>query len=164
MSSIRDKALAAAYEADAPKREEAAKREAERKAREAEIKRQSDAFLVRAKRKLKRTLGVDASDWTVIESHPTYAVLEDPSTPEEYPLYQKLKLLVTSRNAPGKTLLIRYSPSKEYGKNRVNNIHGDGMDWHCGPLITDLLSLGRALQAHDEHTEAVNASMPDYLP
>jgi hypothetical protein len=159
MSTARQLAEAAVYEADAPLREQEAQRQREREASDRKVKQQSSQFLKRAKRKIKTVLGVDASGWEVVESHPTYAVLRDP----EDESYHKLTLVVSSWES-GRRLKLMFCPYAHYGKDYTNNRRGDGLDWHCGPEVTDVLSLGRAIQAHEKHEADIARSMPDHLP
>src|SRR6185295_5708571 len=117
-------------------------------------------FLKRARRVIRTKLGVSAKDWEVVVSNPTYAVLRDPNDDAFHPL----TLSVSSFGADKPNLMIRYQPYDSYGKDYSRNRQGDGLDWLCGPVVVDVLSLGRAIQQHEEHDRKINASMPDHLP
>jgi hypothetical protein len=154
----------AAYEADAPKRSAEEQRRREQEEHEALVEQQANAMLGKARRKLRRLFNVlNINEWEVIEKHPTYVVLRDPDD-EPTITSTKLTLTVTTWDTPGNTSKVLYTPHKDYGKNYTNNRRGDGLDWHCGPEVTDALSLGRALQKHEREVIEMHRSMPDYLP
>lgn len=159
-SELRKLAEQAAYEADADVRQREEQRREQQRSREALVAEQSEAFLGSARTKIKRVLGVSAKDWEVVASHPSYAVLRDPNDDA----YHKLTLSVAKVSGHSAKMIIRYTPYEHYGKDYTHNRQGDGLDWHCGPEVTDMLSLGRAIQAHQQHDAKIHASMPDHLP
>lgn len=163
--SAREIAMEATYEADAPKRAAEAARRNDEARRVAQVKRESVAMEKRARDKLKRLLKIDVSGWKTVESHPGYTVLRDP----EDDAYHKLTLTVTTWNSkPRGTMRVLYTPYDRYSFGGAGIDHNlgryGGPDWHGGPEITDMLSLGRAIQADQEEQARINRSMPDYLP
>lgn len=154
VSETRKAALAAFDKTPEEKERRAAEQRAqqERGSQQANFEAKKQAMLDRARAAL-WTIGVDAGDWAQVALWPTFAVLRDLTDDSNYYLTLTVILL---NNA---SCEIRYTPYATYGDDNYQ-----GRDWQSGPIVTDLVSLGRAIREFEAREMAISKSMPADLP
>lgn len=160
--SARDLAMKALRESpeEVAARELEERRRREDRQREEMIKRQSNFMLAIARKELNRMLGIDVSKWEVVQSGASSTVLRDADDRNHHQLTLSVKW-ANAGHKPRK-LVVRYQPYEGYDPRPGR--HGRDNSWITGPEVTDLLTLGRAIKAHEDEQNRIAASIPAHLP